>query len=55
MTEQLSIAVIARFFDSLCPQIKSGDKGEAYSSDVAFLQKAFSSASPVFSVLSVFV
>jgi hypothetical protein len=34
--------------DSLFQRGKSGDKGEAYASDVAFLQKAFSFAFSVF-------
>jgi len=46
MTEQPSDRCYPQiFFDSLVKKGKSGDKGEAYASDVAFLQKAFSHAS----------
>jgi len=48
MTEQSSNRCYPQIFSIPFLKGKSGDKGEAYASEVAFLQKAFSFAFSVF-------
>ncbi|MEK3706623.1 hypothetical protein MKY87_21505 [Paenibacillus sp. FSL R7-0198] len=55
MTEQLSNRCYPQIFSIPFLKGKSGDKGEVYASDAAFLPKAFSFAFSVFSALSVIV